>query len=117
MEYALLIYGNEKAWANADEAERRTMYAEHGRFMKMLQDRGALRGGSELDLTTTARTIRHGGDGVSVTDGPFAETTEQFGGYYVVEAADIEEAVALGRELPAATVEVRALVPAQESGS
>jgi|1186.fasta_scaffold765366_2 hypothetical protein len=117
MEFALLIYGNEKSWTNASEQERREMYAQHERFMKMLQDRGAIRGGAELDATTTARTIRHGGDDLSVTDGPFAETAEQFGGFYLIEAADIEEAVAIGKELPAAVVEVRPLVPTPESGS
>lgn len=117
MEFALLIYGDEKAWNEATADERREMYAQHDRFSKMLQDRGAIRGGAELSSTSTARTIRHSGDDLSVTDGPFAETAEQFGGYYVVEAANIDEAVALGKELPAAVVEVRALVPMPESGS
>jgi hypothetical protein len=117
MEFALLIYGDEKTWNEASSDERRDMYAQHERFSKMLQDRGAIRGGAELDSTSTARTIRHNGDDLSVTEGPFAETAEQFGGYYVIEAANIDEAVALGKELPAAVVEVRPLVPMPESGS
>jgi hypothetical protein len=111
MEYALLIYGNEKLWDAADEAQRRDTYAQHDRFMKMLQDRGALRGGSELASTTSATTLRHREDDVSVTDGPFAETTEQLAGFYLVEAADLAEAIELAKQLPAATVEVRAIVP------
>lgn len=117
MEFALLIYGDEKTWTEATPDEKREMYAQHDRFTKMLQDRGAIRGGGELDASSTARTIRHGAGGdVSVTDGPFAETAEQFGGYYVVEAADMDEAVTLGREVPGAIVEVRPLVPTPESG-
>jgi hypothetical protein len=111
MEYALLIYGDEKLWDGAGEAERRETYAQHERFMKMLEDRGAARGGAELASTTSATTLRHGGDDVSVTDGPFAETAEQFGGFYLVEAADLAEAIDLAKQLPAATVEVRAIVP------
>src|SRR3954469_25351331 len=117
MEFALLIYGNEKLWTEATAEQKQQTYAEHERFMKMLQDRGAIRGGAELDATSAARTIRHGNGDVSVTDGPFAETAEQFGGFYLVEAADIDEAVAIGRELPAAVVEVRPLMPMPESGS
>jgi hypothetical protein len=111
MEYALLIYGDEKLWDAADEEQRRDMYAQHGRFMKMLEDRGAVRGGAELASTTSATTLRHSGDDVSVTDGPFAETAEQFGGFYLIEAADMTEAIELAKQLPAATVEVRAIVP------
>lgn len=118
MEFALLIYGDEKTWTEATPDEKREMYAQHDRFAKMLQDRGAIRGGGELDASSTARTIRHGAGGdVSVTDGPFAETAEQFGGYYVVEAADIDEAVAFGKEVPGTIVEVRPLVPMPASGS
>jgi hypothetical protein len=110
MEYALLIYGDEKLWDAADEAQRRDMYAQHDRFMKMLQDRGAIRGGAELASTTSATTLRHREDDVAVTDGPFTETTEQFGGFYLVEAASLAEAIELGKQLPAATVEVRPIV-------
>jgi hypothetical protein len=115
MEFALLIYGDEKRWDNAGADERAATYAEHERFMKMLQDRGAIRGGAELASSTTGRTVRRAGDDVSVTDGPFAEAAEQFGGFYLIEAADLDEAVALARELPAAIVEVRPLVPAPDS--
>ena len=117
MEFALLIYGDEKAWDSAGEDERREMYAQHEKFSTMLQDAGAIRGGAELASTTTARTIRHRGADLSVTDGPFAETAEQFGGFYLVEAADLDAAVEFAKQLPAATVEVRALVPTPESGS
>jgi hypothetical protein len=111
MEYALLIYGDEKLWDAARDDERKEMYAAHERFSKMLEDRGAIRGGAELASTPSATTVRHSGDDVSVTDGPFAETTEQFGGFYLVEAADLAEAIEFAKQLPAATVEVRPIVP------
>ena len=111
MEYALLIYGDEKSWEAASEDQRRETYAEHERFMKMLQDRGAIRGGAELASTSAATTVRHRGDEVSVTDGPYAETAEQFGGFYLIEAADVAEAIELGKQLPATIVEVRPIVP------
>jgi hypothetical protein len=117
MEFALLIYSVEKTWASAGEDERREMYAQYEKFSAMLQDAGAIRGGAELALTNTARTVRHRGDELSVTDGPFAETAEQFGGFYLVEAADLDAALEFAKQLPASVVEVRALVPTPESGS
>jgi hypothetical protein len=117
MEFALLIYGDEKSWDAAREDERGAMYAEYAKFGKMLEDAGAIRGGAELASTPTARTVRHRGDDLSVTDGPFAETAEQFGGFYLVEAADLDAALEYAKLLPAEVVEVRPLVPRQESGS
>jgi len=114
MEFALLIYGDEKLWDNADPAARAEMYRRHGTFMAMLQERGAARGGGELAVTTTATTLRHGEDDVSVTDGPFAETAEQFGGFYLIEAPDLAEAIEIAKQLPADTVEVRPIVPSPD---
>jgi hypothetical protein len=110
MEYALLIYGDEKIWASRDEDQRRESQAKHGRFAAMLQERGAMRGGNELSLASAATTLRHDGDDVSITDGPFAETAEVLGGYYVIEAADLDAAIALAKELPEGVVEIRPLV-------
>ena len=110
MEYALLIYGNEKVWAARDEDQRQQLKAAHMRFATMLQERGAMRGGSELALASAGTTLRHDGDKVRITDGPFAETTEVLGGYYVIEAADLDEAIALAKELPEDVVEIRPLV-------
>jgi hypothetical protein len=111
MEYILLIHADEKSWEAADEQQRRELHAQHGAFMAMLQARGAARGGAQLASTSSATTLRHHGDKVGVTDGPFAETAEQLGGFYVVEAADLADAIELAKQLPATTVEVRALVP------
>jgi hypothetical protein len=107
MEYALLIYGDEKAWAARDEHETG---AQHGRFARMLQERDAMRGGNQLASPGNATTLRHRGDEVSVTDGPFAETAEVLGGFYLIEAADLDAAIALAKELPEDVVEIRPIV-------
>ena len=107
MEYALLIYGDEKVWASRTEADIKTTNERHTRFAEMLAERGAMRGGKPLALTDAATTVRHDGDDVSVTDGPFAETTEVLGGYYLIEAADLDEAIALAKQVPEPVVEIR----------
>ncbi|MPZ81697.1 MAG: hypothetical protein GEV28_15360 [Actinophytocola sp.] len=117
MEYALLIYGDEKVWAAHDEDEKHANNARHERFATALAARGAMRGGKELALASSATTLRHEDDDVSVTDGPFAETTEVLGGFYLIEAADLDEAIALAKELPERVVEIRPVVPMSESGS
>jgi hypothetical protein len=109
VKYALLIYGDENAWANATEEERRQTYAEYGKFSELLGDRGLA--GEELDHTSTATTVRDQGGGFVLTDGPFAETTEQLAGFVIVEARDLDEALELARALPAETVEVRPVAP------
>ncbi|MCY1141046.1 YciI family protein [Actinoplanes sp. Pm04-4] len=109
MKYALLIYQVEKNWAEADEEQRRQAYEAHGRFAALLKERNADRGGEELALTDTATTIRSGG---LLTDGPYAETAEQLGGFYLVEARDLDEALEFGRALAELgdIVEVRPVV-------
>jgi len=110
VKYALLIYGNEKNWAEADDAARTQAYAEHGRFGALLAERGAMRGGEELAATDSATTVRAAGDGFVLTDGPYAETSEQLGGFYLVEAADLDEAIEYAKALPGDLVEVRPVV-------
>lgn len=107
MKYALLIYGEEKVWASRDEDQRRENTAAHERFAAMLAERGALRGGSELEAASSATTLRRLGGEVCVTDGPFAETREVIGGFYLIEAADLDEAIELARQLPEDVVEIR----------
>jgi hypothetical protein len=111
MEYALLIYGDEKVWASRTEDEGRANRARHERFATMLQERGAIRGGNELAAASTATTVRHHGDEVGVTEGPYAEAAEQLGGYYVIEAADLDAAIAFAKQLPEGVVEIRPIVP------
>jgi len=120
MKYALLLYGDaehDRRWAEADDAERAAQYAKHGEFAEMLTKRNAMVGGNELALSHTATTVRHAGGGdVVVTDGPFAEITEQLGGYYEIEARDLDEALEFARAVPSPTVEVRPIVE-QEAAS
>jgi hypothetical protein len=114
MEYALLIYGDEKVWAAQDRQE---VMARHEKFGTMLNERGAARGGKELAETAAAVTIRRSGGDVSVTEGPYAEAAEVLGGFYLIEAADLDAAIAFAKACPEGTVEIRPLVPAPEGGN
>jgi hypothetical protein len=115
MKYALLIYQDsafEREWANADDDRRRAVYAEYTEFGKLLEQRNAMVGGSELGLSRTATTVRKRNGDVAVTDGPFAEVAEHLGGFYIVEARDLDEALELARALPSDIVEVRPVIEA-----
>jgi hypothetical protein len=112
-----LIYGDEKVWASRDEDQIRENNARHERFAAMLAERDAMRGGKQLAPASSATTLRLQGDDVSVTDGPFAETSEVLGGLYLIDAADLDVAIALAKQLPEAVVEIRPIVPPRGSGS
>ena len=114
-EYLILIYGEEAAWsatATDTEAAEQQM-KEYATFAE--RNGAALRGGNRLHLTTTATSIRpDGAGGVTVTDGPFVETKEALGGYYLIEADTVDEALEWAAKLPSVrygTIEVRPLVP------
>lgn len=109
MKYALLIYGDEKVWEARDENELRQNHERHARYMELLRSRNAMAGGEELTRSATATTVRNGEAG-SVTDGPYAETAEQLGGFYLIEAADLDEAIELAKQLPEPIVEIRPVV-------
>lgn len=111
MEYALLIYGNEQEWAARTDEEMRINGERHERFVALLAERGVTPVGRELAVASSATTLRKRGDAVSVTDGPFAETAEVLGGLYFVTAADLDDVLALARELPEHTIEIRPIVP------
>jgi hypothetical protein len=98
VKFAFLLYGDEAAESALTANERRLIVEGHLAFSKMLRERDALRFGEALAPSTTAATVRPRRRGVS--DGPFAETKEQLGGLYVVECADRDEAVELGRQIP-----------------
>ncbi len=99
MKYALLIYQNEAEWSKADEGQRTAAYAAHGRFTELLRKRGADRGGEELALSDLATTVRFDRGEAVITDGPYAETAEQLGGFYLVDGRDLDEALEFAREL------------------
>jgi hypothetical protein len=92
MQYLLLIYGNEAHWGKLSETERNAISNEYMDFTKSMAQSGHLRGGNELKPISTATTVRLRDKKRLVTDGPFAETKEQLGGYYLVEAKDLDEA-------------------------
>jgi hypothetical protein len=117
MKYALLVYGDENAWATTPQEEMDAVYAAHGAYTEALIEAGVLRGGEELQPTTTATSVRFGGAAPATTDGPFAETREQLGGFYLIEVETLDEALEWARKMPAmtdGTVEVR---PCGMSGS
>ena len=107
-EYLILIYENEDGYATADQETFNRVMSGHNEFAE--KNQAALRGGNALQPTGTATSIRKDSSGnASVTDGPFAETKEALGGYYVVEAADLDEAISIAKQVPAefGGVEVR----------
>ena len=117
MQYLLLIYGNESYWGKLSEAERKAIsdeYTEYTEYTNNIAQSGHLRGGNELKAISTASTVRVRNKKRAITDGPFAETKEQLGGYYLVEAKDLDEALALAARIPSArwgSIEVRPINP------
>jgi hypothetical protein len=98
-EYLVLIYGDEKAIAAAGPAEWEQLHKGHMTFAETHEK--ALRGGNKLQDAASATSIRRAADGSqSVTDGPFAETKEVLGGFYLIEAPDLDAALAIARDVP-----------------
>jgi hypothetical protein len=111
MQYLLIIYSNE---AERDPATLQEITAAHMRLGAELQETGAMVGGNRLKPSDTATTIRTTGGVQSLHDGPYAETREQLAGYYLVEAADLDAAIAWGRKIPGGqnyAIEVRPIWP------
>ena len=110
MQYMLLIYGNDPEWEHRSDEEKAAVYAE---YAAVAQSSG-IKGGAELQPVATATTVRVDGDGETlVTDGPFQETKEVLGGYFLYEADDLDAAIAIASRIPAArrgAVEVRPVV-------
>jgi hypothetical protein len=109
MQYLLMIYSDEAAMSGATPEQFKAMGEAYGRFTQDIVQSGHLKGGDKLKPSSTATTIRRGSEKSLLTDGPFAETREQLAGYYVVEAKDLDEAVAIAERIPftAGAVEVR----------
>ncbi len=110
MKYMLLIYSDENDWT---ESERSQCYADSVRLTQELDKNGQFLGASPLHSVATATSLRMRDGKKLVTDGPFAETREQLGGYFLVEAKDLDEAMAIAERIPSArkgTVEIRPIV-------
>ena len=101
MQYLLLIYRNEADMTNMSAADRQEMSAEYGAYTQSIIQSGHFKAGDGLQPTTTATTVRVRDGKTLTTDGPFAETREQLGGYYLVEAKDLDEAIGSPRAFPA----------------
>ncbi|HEX3743894.1 MAG TPA: YciI family protein [Bryobacteraceae bacterium] len=111
MQFLLLIYDREARWTEMDEAQQNAETQEFGAFGQEFA--GSIRGGNALLPTSTAKTVRVRGGSMQVTDGPFAETKEQLGGYYLVEAKDIDEAASIAAKIPwsrSGSIEVRPIM-------
>jgi hypothetical protein len=100
MKYALLIYANEQDWASQSDEQAQAVNQEYMAFTKDIIDRGLMKGGEALQGTATATTVRVRGGETLTTDGPFAETKEQLGGFYLVEAKDLDEAIEVAARIP-----------------
>ncbi len=110
MKYMLLIYNEEKAWPQFTEAQRQGFMGEFMKFTQQIQSAGQWLSSSQLQPTTAATSVRVRDGKRLVTDGPFAETREQLGGYFLVEAKDLDAAIGIAGRIPGArwgTVEIR----------
>jgi len=110
--YMLLIYSSEADWEAKSLNEQAALLDRHDALERDLRESGRYRGCGALGSTETATTVRLGEGKPLITDGPFAETREQLGGYYLVEAKDLEEAIAIAARVPrlaSAVVEIRPL--------
>ena len=105
--YVVLLYQDESRLDNLTDAERGKLLEQHGAFQQ--KHGAAIRAGDALQRAASARMIQVADGSMAVTDGPFAETKEALGGFYVIEAADLDEAIAIASDVPAphGGVEVR----------
>ncbi|HEX3951595.1 MAG TPA: YciI family protein [Steroidobacteraceae bacterium] len=114
MNYLLLIYNNEAETMALGEAALKKMMGEYTDFTKSIVQAGNLKAGDRLKPVSSASTVRVRNGKTAITDGPFAETREQLGGYYLVEAKNLDEATAIAARIPGAkygSIEVRPVWP------
>jgi len=111
MQYLLMCCFDEKSWGSLAEAQRGKIMEDYWRLIESLKKNGQLLAGAKLDACSSAVTVRHQNGKPAVTDGPFAETKEQLGGYHLVECKDRDEALAIAMRIPTlpagGTIEVR----------
>lgn len=100
MQYMCLIYDDEKVWQGMSDDERNAVFGEYNAFTESIKSSGNFLAGDALQPTSTATTVRIRNDETLTTDGPFAETKEQLGGYSIVEVGSLDEAVAIARDHP-----------------
>jgi hypothetical protein len=113
MQYMLLIYDDPSVWAAMSEDERNAYHGEYMTFTHELRETGKLVSADQLQPTTTATSVRVRAGKTLTTDGPFAETKEVLGGYYLITADSLDEALEWGAKIPSSrigTIEVRPIV-------
>ena len=113
MRYLCLIYEDEKWWQQASEADMQKGMADYNAFTESAKKNGNYIGGEALQPTTTAKSVRVRNGKISTTDGPYVETKEQLGGYYLIKAKDLHDAIQVASRIPGAkhgTVEVRPIM-------
>lgn len=118
MQYILLIYNTEPANPPARKDRQNTMDPAYGAFTKMLREHKVMVSGEALHPVATATTVRVRDNKAKTTDGPFAETKEQLGGFYIIDAKDLDEAIDYAAQIPGAktgSVEIRPLVDFSQS--
>jgi hypothetical protein len=117
MRYMLMVYEDESSWEALAAEEQAASVAAHRAFAQELRRQGRFVAGEGLQPTATATTVRHRGQELVVTDGPFAETKEQLGGFYLIEAADLDQAIADAAAISSRSeelIEIRPIIGAAE---
>src|SRR3954447_9372525 len=120
MRYLLTIYGDESGWNDVTPDQAQAIMTAYGAFGEAAQKAGVLLGGEGLQPTSTATTVRVRNDETITTDGPFAETREQLGGYYLLDCGDLDEAIGWAARIPGAqdgSVEVRPVMDYEAMGA
>ena len=121
MQYMLMCCFDEKAWTTLPDDDRESIMRDYGELIQSLAKHGQLRGGGTLRSSSSATTVRMKNGKPILTDGPFAETREQLGGYHLVECHDLDEALAIATRIPTlpagGAIEVRPLEPFPEKGT
>jgi hypothetical protein len=113
MMYLCLIYDEEKKLDAMPKSEQEAIFGEYFGFTESIKKSGHYLGGNPLQPVQTATTVRVRNGKVSATDGPFAETKEQLGGYYLIEARDLNDAIQVASRIPSArlgSIEVRPIL-------
>jgi hypothetical protein len=112
VKYILLIYGDEREWTSWPKEELAKVYEQHGAYSEAMTKAGVMRGEYELQPVATATSLRFTNGKPKTFDGPFAETKEQLGGYYIIEVDTLDQAIEWAEKMPAmmsGTVEIRPL--------
>ena len=120
MKYALTIYNEESGWDDLSEQEQQALTQAYGEVTQEMQEKGVMVAGEGLHPTATATTVRVRDGERNVTDGPFAETKEQLGGFYVLDVKDLDEAIEWAGKIPGAqrgSIEVRPVMVFDEAGN